>query len=43
MHGLAEGGSGHASRLLAAIASYDMADNYAYFTDVADSVELAGP
>jgi uncharacterized protein YukE len=34
---------GQAARLLAAIASYDLADNYAYFTDVADRVELAGP
>jgi WXG100 family type VII secretion target len=43
LDGLAAELDGHASRLLAAIASYDMADNYAYFTDVADSVELAGP
>jgi uncharacterized protein YukE len=43
LDGLAAELDGQVSRLLAAIASYDMADNYAYFTDVAGRVELSGP
>jgi uncharacterized protein YukE len=43
LDGLAAELDGQVARLLAAIASYDMADNYAYFTGVTGSVELAGP
>jgi hypothetical protein len=43
LDGLAAELDGQVARLLAAIASYDMADNYAYFTDVTGGVELAGP
>jgi uncharacterized protein YukE len=43
LDGLAAELDGQVAGLLAAIASYDMADNYGYFTDVSERVELAGP
>jgi uncharacterized protein YukE len=43
LDGLVSELDGQVTRLLHAIASYDMADNYPYFTGVRGRVELTGP
>jgi uncharacterized protein YukE len=43
LDGLVSELDGQVTRLLHAIASYDMADNYAFFAGVRGGVELAGP
>ena len=43
LHGLATELDGQVVKLLGAIASYDMSDNYDSFTDVRERVELSDP